>query len=436
VTALRDRLLAHAAARASALPGRDFAPLARRRAQALESFRAGGLPTQRQEDWRFTPLRLLERMELEPALQRAGGPAAAPARAGLRGALSVPFADGFAEPRLPQGGLPAGLRIESLAQALARQPELVAARLGTIADDKLRTLTALNTALFEDGLFLELDADCALEQPLHLLFCQEPHAVPRSTHPRCWIALGPRSRATVIEHHLGGAGAGGFVNAVTEISLGAGAELAHVKLQQEGPNAVHLAQVAVRQEGGGRFASHSLALGAGLSRVEIHTALEGEHAEARLHGLYLGRDTQHVDHHTRIEHAAPQTTSRELYKGILDDRAHGVFHGHIRVRPDAQRIDAQQQSRTLLLADGPTINAKPQLEIYADDVRCSHGATVGRLDETALFYLRSRGLAEPEARALLTLAFAREVVQELPVPELVERLEVAILAWLVEGSRR
>jgi Fe-S cluster assembly protein SufD len=190
----------------------------------------------------------------------------------------------------------------------------------------------------------------------------------------------------------------------------------------------------VRQEAGSRFASHSLSLGGRLMRFDIQTLLGGELAHCTLNGLYLARNTQHVDHHTTIDHAMPHTTSSEVYKGIMDGEARGVFHGRIHVRPDAQKINAEQTNRNLLLSDDATINTKPQLEIYADDVRCTHGATVGRLDEDALFYLRTRGIALEDARSLLTFAFASNVTQQLPVARLREHMENFVLDWLPGGE--
>jgi Fe-S cluster assembly protein SufD len=433
MSALRDRLLEQARARASARAGQEPSALTRRRAEAREDFAERGLPTRRDEDWRFTPLRRLDALPLEPAVRFAGPLPAQIERIALPGALVLPFVGGFAASASPDA--PAGLRLVSLAEQLAEDAGALCSWLGALAEDKLRALTALNTACFEDGALIEIAPGVEIDRPIHVIFWQPGEAPPRIAQPRTRIALGARSRATVIEHHVGAPGSGALVNAVTEIELASGARLDHVQIQQHARDAHHFAQTIVRQERDSALASRSIAMGAALSRVEIATRLEGEGAHALLHGLYCGRGEQHVDHHTTIDHASPHTTSEELYKGILDERAHGVFHGRIHVRPDAQKIAAQQTNRTLLLCDGPTINTKPQLEIHADDVRCSHGATIGRLDAQALFYLRSRGIGEAEARALLTLAFAREISQALPVSELAARLERTIPEWLQGGSR-
>ena len=214
-----------------------------------------------------------------------------------------------------------------------------------------------------------------------------------------------------------------------------GGEVDRCTKRHKGPAGTSLAALAVHQEAGSHFVSHSLALGARLARFEIAVALAGEGAHCRLAGLYLGRGRQKLDHHTSVDHATPHTTSDELYKGILDGRAHGIFHGRVHVRPHAQKIHAMQTNRNLLLSDQAVVNTKPRLEIHADDVRCSHGATIGQLDRDQLFYLQSRGLAADEARALLTFAFASEITQALPSAELRERLEAVVLGWL-PGTER
>jgi len=219
-------------------------------------------------------------------------------------------------------------------------------------------------------------------------------------------------------------------NSATELVLERDAQLDYVQLQELPETAFHVSSMSARQETGSRLRATSIALGARLARVQLLAALSGEGAELELDGLYLGRGTQHQDHHTTVDHASPRTTSRTLFKGVLDGRAHGVFHGRVHVRPNAQKIDASQTNRALLLSDGAVVDSKPQLEIYADDVKCSHGASVGQLDLDQLFYLRARGLDPVEARALLTYAFASELLERLPLPVLRESLEARLLAWL------
>jgi Fe-S cluster assembly protein SufD len=238
------------------------------------------------------------------------------------------------------------------------------------------------------------------------------------------------AKAVVVEEWVGAPGARGLSNALTELDVEPNASLDYVQLQRLPESALHLSHVATRQAADARLRLWSFAFGAKLARTEVRSTLQGEGAELDLLGLYLARGAQLSDHHTTIDHAAPRTTSRELVKGVLDGRGHGVFHGRIHVRPHAQKIDAAQSSRALLLSDHARINAKPQLEIYADDVRCSHGATIGQLDPEQLFYLRSRGLGLAQARALLTFGFASEVLAELPLAPLHDALERELLAWL------
>jgi Fe-S cluster assembly protein SufD len=306
------------------------------------------------------------------------------------------------------------------------------ALLGAVADDKARALTALNSALFADGVLIEVAPGAEIEQPIHLLFARAVADGPASAqHPRVLIDAGEGSSLTVIEQWLPG---GVFSNGVTEVRVARGAQVQHVRLDHGNAGTYDLAELAVRQEADSRFASWSLALGDGLSRLDLRVELAGEGAHCDLLGLYLGRDRAHPDHHTHVDHAAPRTTSREVYKGILDGRSRGVFHGRIHVRPDAQQIDAQQTNRNLLLSDAAGINTKPQLEIHADDVKCSHGATIGQLDPDSLFYLRARGIPEAEARALLALGFAREVSDELPGETLPRAIEQFVLGWLPEEA--
>jgi Fe-S cluster assembly protein SufD len=267
-----------------------------------------------------------------------------------------------------------------------------------------------------------------------VLFLQAGDGAPVASHVRTLVAAGDGSRGLVVEQHCGDAGATGATNAVTELRLGSGAAVDHVLVQDLPEESFGFSAVLSRQEAQSRLGLHSVSLGAALARADVESRLEGEGAELALLGLYLGRGVQHPDQHTTIDHAAPRTVSRELFKGILDGRAHGVFHGRIHVRPDAQKISADQTNRALLLSDRATINSKPQLEIYADDVKCSHGASIGQLDDAQLFYLRARGLDLETARALLTVAFASEVLEKLPHEALRASLERALLGWLPGGG--
>ncbi len=399
------------------------------RARALESFAELGLPTTRDEDWRFTSLAALADLPF-----RAAEPH--PSDATLEGPPElgaehrITFVNGALSARHSRlEGLPEGVRIAALGDILRDEPERAEPYLGQLVDPKSGAFWALNSALGGEGLFVELAPGVHLERPIHAVFFQSTERE-LAIHPRNLIIAGAGSELEVIEHYLGRGDAASLTNPVTEIFAERQADITHTRLQEEALGAFHLGGLALRHESGSRIASHSLSSGARLMRLEIQSLLLGEGAHSTLNGLYLARGEQHVDHHTTIDHACPNASSSELYKGILDDRARGIFHGRIHVRPRAQKTNASQSNRILLLSDQATLNTKPQLEIYADDVRCTHGAAIGRLDADALFYLRSRGIELGMARSLLTAAFADAVIRELSIPELRSALTAFVQAWL------
>jgi Fe-S cluster assembly protein SufD len=254
-------------------------------------------------------------------------------------------------------------------------------------------------------------------------------------HPRNLIIAGENSGVTVVEQYAGRGDSGYFVNSVTDIVAGRNATIAHYRLQEEGPAACHVAALRARQGAGSRFAAHSASFGALLSRHDIHAVLDGEGAECMLNGLYLGSGLQHADHFTTIDHAKPSGVSREYYNGILKDRARGVFRGRLIVRRDAQKTDARQTNRNLLLSRESEVDSRPQLEIRADDVKCTHGATIGPLDEEKLFYIRSRGIDETSAKGLLTYAFAGEILRRFDLSVFRGAVEEKLLAWLPEAQQ-
>ncbi len=358
------------------------------RREAFARFEALGFPTAQDEAWRSTGLQPIT----ETAWRRAE-------RA----------------PRVT-APLPPGVRVVPLSEAAA-----AADHAGRIADFQKSAFAALNTALFAGGLAIEIAPGAVITEPIEILFDAGAPAAPEVLYPRLLVIAGEGSEASIVETYGGGGQT--FTNAVTEIALGPGAILEHTKLQEESGQARHLHALAVSQARGSRFTSHNIALGAALARTEIGTVLAGEGAECSLNGLFVGRDRQHLDTRTVIDHATPHTTSRELYKGIMDGASRGVFHGTIVVRPDAQKTDAVQTNKNLLLSREALVNSTPALEIFADDVKCKHGSTTGQLDATALFYLRSRGIGEAEARALLTWAFAADVAEKIRVPAVRRRVE-------------
>jgi Fe-S cluster assembly protein SufD len=385
------------------------APADRLRAEreaALARFAALGFPTRRQEAWRFTDLRPLERQSFPPASGNA-------TKASLPEGLCLPggthrlvLVNGRFAPDLSAiGPLPAGASIGSAAEALARHPELTLLEGGDTEGGQ--PFAALNAAFFSDGVVVMLAAGVTLDRPVEIIHLGSAEA-PASVHPRSRIALGPGSRARVIESFAGGGHY--WTNAVLAIELEAGAVLEHARLQDEGAEAIHMALTRLRLGAGSRYDGFTLTLGGALSRQDVQVALAGEGAEVGLSGVYLLRGAQEATTALAVDHQAPGCTTRELFKGVVDERAHGVFLGAIAVRPAAQKTDAHQLNKNLLLSRRASVDTKPALEILADDVKCSHGATVGDLDENALFYLRARGIAEAEARRMLIEAFAADAL--------------------------
>jgi Fe-S cluster assembly protein SufD len=434
-----DSLLALAEA-GDPLPGLSLPWLGQRRQDAATLFAEQGLPTRRDEAWRFTDISDLEKLDFRPGGYSGDSNALSRARSAtstIGESHRLVFLDGvFSREASSIGGLPSGITIDSLASILERQPDHVRERLGSVVSDKDLPLAALNTALFRDGLFVEIRAGQTLSEPIHAIFVHSAGSHPSASFPRSLLIGHTGSRATIVEHHLGCGDGQALIAPVTEVVVEENAQLKHVLLQEQGSESFHLAALGSIQEADSRFESHSLAFGGRVGRADVRSQLRGVGSHVMLNGLYLGAARQTLDHHTTIEHAAPRSTSDENFRGVLGGRARGVFHGRIHVRPDAQKIVAMQQNRNLLVSDQARINTKPQLEIYADDVKCSHGATVGRLDDEQLFYLRSRGIDAADAYAMLTLAFASEIATHLPVTELSKYVEYYIRKWLPGATAR
>jgi Fe-S cluster assembly protein SufD len=389
---------------------------------AIDRFAEQGFPTLDHEEWRFTNLAPLVRIPFQPA--RPDKIAGTELPDGIR----LVFVNGHYTPALSSlTGLPGGVLVESVAAALKMHPELLEPHLGRHARQEDQPFVFLNTAFLQDGAFVLVPRGKLVEQPIHLVFVSTPGSEPGVCHPRTLIVVGPGSEARIIESYLAAADGVYFTNAVTEVVLGDGAVLDHYKLQQESKAAFHIAAMHVQQDRSSNFSTHSLTFGGALVRNDVGAYLGAEGCECVLNGLYTASGQQLIDNHTRIDHAMPHCASHELYKGILDGKARGVFNGKIYVHQDAQKTDAKQTNQTLLLSDDATINTKPQLEIYADDVKCTHGATVGNLDTEAIFYLRTRGIDLASARALLTYAFANDVIGRIKIESLRSRLEEKLL---------
>jgi len=410
------------------------------RQAAFGRFAELGLPTTKDEDWKYTSLAPLGQIQFEPAAETnlptieqldrlAGGPHG-------DGGVRLVFVDGRHRPELSSrvaGGV--GAFIGSLRTAIAERPELVERELARHADYQHDALAALNTAFIEDGAFIHLPAGNVLPAPIHLLFVSTAQGRPTLSQPRNLIVLGAGSQATVIETYAGLSDEVYFTNAVTEIVLAENARLDHYKLQEEGARAFHIALTQVQHGRDSRFNSHSVALGAALARNDVRALFAKEGSECTLNGLYMATGKQHLDNRTLIDHQSPRCTSRELYKGVLDGESRGVFSGRVLVRHDAQKTDASQTNKNLLLSDEALVDTKPQLEIFADDVKCAHGAAVGQLDEDALFYLRSRGIDEEAAKSLLTYAFASEMVNLIPLAPLRARVREVVTSRLPQWEK-
>ena len=419
--------------RAAALP--DFASGLRDRAFAR--FSDLGFPTTKLERWRFTNVTPIAKTPfiLAPPAEVQGStlaPYELPTVSGLR----LVFVNGrYVQDLSVLSELPAGISIRSLAETLATDPGVVEADLGGLAAFDNDAFTAMNTALLSDGAVVRVEPNTSIETPLHLLFLSTDDDDGKSlmTHPRVLVHAGENSQLRVIETYAGPDDARYFTNAVTEIVAGPNAVVDHYKLLRDGLQAFHVASMHLRLARSARFSSHSITIGGGFVRNDVDAVLDGEGVECTLNGLYLTNGRRFVDNHTTIHHAKPHCASHELYKGILDDEAHAVFNGKIIVELDAQKTDAKQTNSALLLSEGSQINTKPELEIFADDVKCTHGATIGQLDEEALFYLRSRGLSRHQARDVLIHAFASDLLNRIAIKPIRDTLD-EILQQQLPGS--
>jgi Fe-S cluster assembly protein SufD len=417
---------------------RDPVWLRQLREDAWQRFYAKGFPTTHDEDWRFTNLAALARTPFQLAVKGS-----VTVTAGQIEKFRVPgagcrlvFVNGHFAPELSEvGDLPDTLEICSLERAIAKAmegsapegcaPEGIEQHLGRYADVRRDVFSALNTALWEDGAYLRIHRGAVIEQPIHLLYVSAGAGAAIMTHPRTLIVAEPTSHAAVIEDYVSIGEETAFSNAVTELVAGQDAVVSHFLVGRENLAAFNVSTLRLELARGTNVSSHSILLGGGLVRNNVHPVLAGEGAECLINGLFVGAGRQHLDNYMLVEHAQPQCSSRQFYNGILDDRARGVFHGRIVVHKDAQKTDAKQTNRNLLLSDDARIDTKPQLEIYADDVKCTHGATIGQIEEEQLFYLRSRGIEESSARNLLLYAFAAECLDRMndsPAREFVAEL--------------
>lgn len=411
--------------------------LHRLRDRAFARFCEVGFPTTHDEDWRFTNVSPVARMEFR--LTRETATAITPldlAAWRVDGAAArLVFVNGrFSETLSTRSSLPAGVSANGLQAEIARHTPEIPQHIGRYLDIARDSFCALNTAFIEDGAYVHVGRSVVLQQPIHLLFIATGADSPTMTHPRNLVLVDREAQAIVIEEYISlGAESPALANAVTELVADESATATHIFIERENRQTYSISTLRIEQARSANVASHSFLLGGFLVRNNVHPVLAGEGGECLINGLFLGSDRQHLDNYMLVEHAKPHCASRQFYNGILDGRSHGVFHGRIVVHKDAQKTDAKQTNRNLLLSDNAQIDTKPQLEIYADDVKCTHGATIGQIEENALFYLRSRGLSEADARRLLLEAFAGECLNRIAPGPARNYVEVAVRQRLANG---
>lgn len=409
------------------------------RTEAITKFREIGFPTPRLEDWKYTNVAPYVRTPFQFSFEPPGNgldeKKISSLLMGEPGGPVLIFVNGhFCEKYSRPSSLAA--QTGSLAGALEKDPGICRRYLTQIAPSGQNGFTALNAAFIHDGAFIHLPEGKISEKPVHLIFISLPSTDQLLIQPRNLIVLEKSSRATLVETYVSFSERPYFTNAVTEIAVGEGAALNHLKIQMEsGGDAAHVAGIQARVDKGGLYHSFSLSLGAKLDRENLNVLLEAEGAECQLDGLYLVSHGRHVDHHTVIDHKKPQGRSRQLYKGVLDGKSTAVFNGKVFVRREAAKTDASQTNKNILLSEKATVDTKPQLEIDTDDVKCTHGAAVGQLDEDQLFYLRSRGLDREEAQNILTRGFATDVIERIEDETIRARLTELVWDWLEKGRK-
>jgi Fe-S cluster assembly protein SufD len=413
------------------------------RSRGAARFAALGIPTVRDEEWRFTNAAPIGAVDFAPAGQISGTAERLTGFAYTDAPVRLVIVNGRFDTTLSRTkGLPQGVHSGSLAAAMKDDADVVQRYFGQLADFTNRSFVALNTAFVQDGAFVHIADGVVVDTPIHVIFVSGADGSTVMAHPRTLIVAGANAQARVIESYIGARGEAYFTNAVSEIFVGENAGIDHYKVQEESLDAFHVGSLHAHTSRSARFSSHSFTLGGRLARNDTFAILDGEGGDCTLNGLYLADRERLVDNHTTIDHAKPHCGSHEVYKGILGGASRAVFNGKIIVRQDAQKTDAKQTNRALLLTDGATINTKPQLEIFADDVKCTHGAAIGQLDDEAIFYLRARGLTYAEARDMLIHAFAAQILEGVRVEPLRAALEAELFEQLakdlaeVDGAHR
>ncbi len=401
------------------------------RERGFARFGEVGFPTTKDEDWRFTNISAISQASFEPAVAAkvtadALQPFYIPGAACRLVFVNGRFAGELSDP----GSLSKDVHVTSLSQAIAQGGRALESHLGQYLNIERDAFSALNTAFIEDGAYVYLPRRAAVEAPISLLFVSVGAEHPQMTHLRNLIVAEDEAEAHIVEDYVSLGSGAFFSNVVTELVAGENAVISHHLVEREDRQALNVSTLSTRQARSANVSSHSVLLGGALVRNNVHPVLAGEGGECLINGLFIANGSQHMDNYMLVEHASPHCSSRQFYNGILDGHSHGVFHGRIIVHKDAQKTDAKQTNRNLLLSDDAQIDTKPQLEIYADDVKCTHGATIGQVEENALFYMRSRGIDEPTARRLLLFAFASECLERMKQEPVREYLKEIVQQWL------
>ena len=420
---------------------RDREPgwLVKARLAALGWVAEHGFPTRKDEDWRYTQLAPILELPLETTssgLAHGITPELVSRLSADLGGIRLVFINGHLAAelsRVPE--LPAGVMVSNFAAVLSEGPERVE-RFFSRVPGQNHAFAAFNDALAEDGAFIHLAPGTSLDEPIELIFLVDTGGSPLLSSPRSVVLAETGSWATIVETYAGIDGEVYCTNAVTDVILGDGAHIEHYKVQNEADTAFHVALLKVEQGSDSWFSSHSFMLGARIARHEVRVSLGGSGAEVNLDGLYLPQGDQLHDNTIFVDHIATDATSHQLYKGVLDERGHGIFNGQIMVRPGADGSDANQKNKNLILSDGAEVDTRPRLEIYADDVKCTHGAAVGQLDEEAVLYLRTRGLSQEEARSMLVTAFIHEMVDRVDLAPLRMALDILLGGRSLKSAER
>jgi len=420
-------------------PGKGIGWLESIRESGMSKFSELGFPGPDNEDWRFTNVTPIARTSF--GMDRNGMPQVTPDTVnqftfpGLKCSLLV-FVNGCYQPELSvTTELPEGVKVLNLAQAVESDQDLIKERLSSYANFDKEAFTALNTAFMEDGGFIYVPDNTVLPDPVHLLYITTESDHPTITNPRNLFVVGKNSEADVVEQYVTLSEGVYFSNVVTELVIGENSTAGHYLIERESKKSFNVSTLRVQQDKHSNLRSHSVLLGGALVRNNVHPVLAGEGCDSLINGLYMPSGRQHMDNYMVVEHASPHCDSRQFYNGILDGRSRGVFHGRIIVHEDAQKTDAKQTNRNLLLSDNAQIDTKPQLEIYADDVKCTHGATIGQMDEDAIFYMQSRGIAEDAAKEILLSAFTGGTLESMRIEQIREYCEKLVADWFAKRKQ-